>query len=322
MKLTVDCISTGTLFSLPKSSALAYLLSKANVSFVDLPLEAMLCEQHHLMSAPDYPIAAIAAASDGLDLGEAYWLRADPVHLVLQRDSFCLSEPCPLLVSREHAQAIMLSLNQHFKQDGLTFCLGNSGAWYVHLAKTPEIKTILPAIAQGRNIAHFMPQGAEASRWIAYLNEVQMLLHGHAANESREQMGETPVNSVWFSGGGLMPAALTTQPTVAVDLMVGHDVFYRALAERVGVPYRKASASLLETITSLLAQSSARLQLTPAQSSDDATFQLLIDALKSRKISRLVMHLSCDEKTLVAEIKPIDFYKFWRKAKSMSEYLV
>lgn len=322
MKLTVDCVSTGQLFSLPKSSGLAYLLSKADLHYVDLPLEALICEEYRLMPVPDYPIATLAAVADGIDVGKLYWLRADPVHLVLQRDSFALSEPCPLLVSQEHAQAMMLSLNQHFKQDGLNFCLGNSGAWYVGLAQAPQVKTVLPAIALGKNIANFMPQGLDASRWVAYLNEIQMLLHDHAANNAREQLGDVAVNSVWFSGGGSMQDALSASPTIVVDVMLGQHVFYQGLAQSTGVVYQKASASLQDTISLLAEHSSVRLQLTDKQLLEDSTFQTFINQLRSAKISQLIINLACYDKTIVARIKPLDLYKFWRKTKSMSDYLL
>jgi hypothetical protein len=298
---------------------LAYLLSKANISYLDMPLEALVCEQHHLTPVPDYPIAAIAAAEDGLDAGGAYWLRADPVHLVLQRDSFSLSEPCPLSVSREHGQAMILSLNQHFEQDGLKFCIGNSGAWYLYLAQPPQIKTALPAMAMGKNIAHFMPQSADASPWIAYLNEVQMLLHGHAANVAREQAGDVVVNSVWLSGGGVMPERLNIQ--VGFDYIVAHHVFYQELARRSGAVYQEMSTTLQDTISKLTQQSSVRLQLAQEMLLEDDTFQTLVDGLQTRKITQLVINLACYEKTLVAKVKPIDLYKFWRKSKPMSVYL-
>jgi hypothetical protein len=307
---------------------LAHLLSKADVSYVDLPLEALVCEQHFLSPVPDYPLAAIAVSEDGLDAGDAYWLRADPVHLVLQRDSFSLSEPCPLPVLREHAEAIMASLNQHFEQDGLKFCLGNSGAWYVRLAQPPQIKTALPAMAMGKNIAHYMPQGVEASHWVAYLNEVQMLLHGHAANAARELVGDVVINSVWLSGGGVMPAPITTKPAVAYDRMIGSHVFYQGLARRSGVVYQsgvvsqKVSLFLQDTISQFTKQSNVRLQLTQEMLLEESTFQVLLNALKTKKISQLVIHLACYEQTLVAKINPIDLYKFWRKSKPMSAYLV
>ena len=133
MKLTVDCNLPAELSilqnaELQQHSSLAYLLSKAKITSVAAPLEALICEQYGLLAAPDYAIAAIAAHADGLDVTEGYWLRADPVHLVLQRDCFSLGEPIPLMVEPEHAMGLVAILNQHFSQDGLTFLIGKSGS--------------------------------------------------------------------------------------------------------------------------------------------------------------------------------------------------
>ena len=144
MKLTVDCTLTDELTGLQnaeglQATSLAFLLSRAKLTQVDLPLEALVCEQYGLRAKPDYPIAAIAASAEELNdapqLDDGYWLRADPVHLVLQRDFFSLSEPIPLAVDVEHAKDLIKSLNQHFatirvrdvtallKYDNLDFCI-------------------------------------------------------------------------------------------------------------------------------------------------------------------------------------------------------
>jgi len=304
------------------SSVLAYLLSKASIREEALPLEALVCAQSGLAPMLDYPIAAISAAEDGLDVGADYWLRADPVHLVLQRDSFSLSEPCPLTVARTHAQAMIASFNAHFAQDGLKFSLGESGAWYVSLAQPPQIKTALPAIAMGKNIAHFMPQGNAASHWVAYLNEVQMLLHAHAANAERESAGEVAVNSIWLSGGGVMPAPVTITPDSDIDCVVGNSALYKGLAKRSGLMHHDISASLQSVLLQVAGHKHVRLQLAQDLLLAEDSFQALLNGLKNRSITQLVLNLACYEKTLVATIKPLDLYKFWRTTKPMSAYLV
>jgi len=307
---------------MPASSVLAYLLSKASIREAALPLEALVCTQSGLAPMPDYPIAAISAAEDGLDVGTDYWLRADPVHLVLQRDSFSLSEPCPLTVARTHAQAMIASFNAHFAQDGLKFSLGESGAWYVSLAQPPQIKTALPAMAMGKNIAHFMPQGSAASHWVAYLNEVQMLLHAHAANTEREGAGEVAVNSIWLSGGGVMPAPVTITPDSDIDCVVGNSALYKGLAKCSGLMHHDISASLQSVLQQVAVHKHVRLQLAQDLVLAEGSFQALLNGLKNRSITQLVLNLACYEKTMVATIKPLDLYKFWRTAKPMSAYLV
>lgn len=322
MKLTVDCVLTNQLSALPQNGALARLLSKAHIVQLDLPLEALVCEQHGLKPVPDYAIAPIAANADGLDAGEAYWLRADPVHLVLQRDSFSLSEPVPIYVAREQAEQVIASLNQHFSQDGLVFFIGNSGAWYLRLNQQPQIQTVLPGVATGRNIYQFMPQGAAAAAWVSYLNEVQMLLHEHPVNMARESAGEAAINSIWLSGGGFMPQpSLSVQPEVAEDLVVANSPFYHGLAKWSGMPYQVAAQSLANILQRAESRQHVRLQLSAQQLLDDTCFHVLWNALRARSIQQLTVNLGCYEKTLVATIRPIDTYKFWRKNKPINTYL-
>lgn len=319
MKLTVDSPLSNNLLALPADSALARLLSKANVRQLDLPLEAVVCIQQGLAAKPDYPIAAIAANADGLAVGDDYWLRADAVHLLLQRDSFSLSEPAPLQVEREHAELIIASLNEHFSQDGMAFCIGNSGAWYLRLKQIPEIQTTLPSVAMDRNIYQFMPQGAAASVWLSYMNEIQMLLHDHKVNIQRESRHQAAINSVWFSGGGLMPQPLPSES--GIDLFVGNSPLYHGLAKWSGVAVQSTEQQVPKNLQHISSHLYARMELPGQHLSDDINFAMLLDALRARKIEQLTLNLGCYEKTLVATIRPVDTYKFWRKSKSIGTYL-
>lgn len=319
MKLTVDCAISNNLLALPDDSALARLLSKAKVRQLDMPLEAVICVQHGLAPKPDYPIAAIAADADGLSVGDAYWLRADPVHLLLQRDSFSLSEPVPLHVQREQAELIIASLNQHFGQNGMMFVIGNSGAWYLRLEIQPEIETKLPSVAIGRNIFQFMPQGVAASSWIGYLNEAQMLLHDHSVNAERESRHYPAINSVWLSGGGVMPQASSIRRDT--DLLLANSMLYLGLAKWAGLVIGPVGESLSKLMQHLDVHDHVRLELHGQHLSDDASFNVLWDALRAGKFKQLTLNLGCYEKTLVAIIRPIDTYRFWRSSKPINAYL-
>lgn len=320
MKLTVDCPLSHSLFGLPADSALAYLLSRAHVRQLDLPLEALICTQHGLQATPDYPIAAIAANADGLTAGDDYWLRADPVHLLLQRDSFSLSEPVPLQVERAQADLLLATLNQHFAADDMTFCIGDSGAWYLRLKSSPEIQTTLPAVALDRNIYRFMPQGAAASKWLSCMNEIQMLLHDHPVNIERESRHQAAVNSLWFSAGGYMPQTLPSSN--GFDCFVAESPLYQGLARSAKLPILPMAQPVSKSLQHVGASQHVRMELPARHLSDDASFDQLRQALKARQIEQLTLNLGCYEKTLVATLRPVDTYKFWRKNKSIDTYLI
>jgi hypothetical protein len=245
-------------------------------------------------------------------------LRADPVHLLLQRDSFSLSEPVPLFIEYAHAQQIIASLNRHFSVDGMTFILGNSGAWYVRIDKQPELQTSLPAVALDRNIYQFMPTGADASIWHSYMNEVQMLLHEHPVNHERESMHQPVINSLWFSGGGVMSQA---QPWQSADhLLLANSPFYHGLAKLLSLSVAPVDLHWPNHLSQT--NCNIRLELPGQHLSDDANFKRLLQALKNKQVRELVLNVGCYEKTLVATIKPLDTYKFWRKTKAISSYLI
>ncbi len=307
MKLIVDCALNHHILQLPAGSALSELLAKAKLKKLHLPLQAVVCEQHGLKANPDYPIAAIAAKADGLDVSDAFWLRAEPVHLLLQRDSFSLSEPVPLMVEREHAQSIITSLNHHFAGDGLRFLIGQSGAWYLSLEKQPEIQTTLPSVAIDRNIYQYLPQGNASGLWRSYLNELQMLLFQHPVNHAREAVHAPAVNSLWFSGGGVMP--LSAAPQETVDLCVADSPFYHGLSELTGQPSMPAD-HFLQSLVRYADKRCIRWEMLVSHVADDALFLALIKNLKSGLIKQLVVTLN-----------RLDAYKFWPTKRAILDYL-
>ena len=317
MKLTVDCVLNHELANMESSSALSRLIAKAGVTSIAMPLEALICKQSGVEEANDFPIAAISAAADGLNVDDMYWLRADPVHFVMQRDCYSLGDSEPLLLESEHAMLMLDSLNKHFKQDGLLFYIGKSGAWYVSADKTTELKTTLPSVAVDKNVHQFMPQGNHAAKWKAILNEVQMLLHDHPANELRESNGDVIVNSIWLSGGGVMP--LFRNMANDVDLMIANEVLNQGLAKWANKPFQTLPTSLDVLFKSNIQH--ARLLLPKAIQLDSTWFEPLLSALKKKKIEQLTLNLGYFERTIVVVLKPNDTYKFWRKSKAMLNFL-
>lgn len=324
MKLTVDCLLDSQLLALPKQSALARLLANARIKTMDLPLEALLSAQHGLHASADYPLAAIAASADSLEATHAYWLRADPVNLVLQRDCFSLGEPVPLAVEAAHAELIIASLNEHFSQDAggddLEFMIGKSGAWYLRAQQKQNMSTTLPSVAMHKNVHHFLPQGEAAAKWVTRLNEVQMLLHEHPANQARESKRELPINSIWLSGGGSLPAYNHLDVAeYAANLFLANSVLYQGIAQWAGLSFQAVPANLDAVLQNKVAH--VRLQLPATADLDEAWFKPLLQALKDKKITQLILNLGMYDKSLVVEIKPLDIYKFWCKAKPVQDYL-
>ena len=312
VKLTVDFELNA---ALRQSDLLAKLLSKGKTKCVPMPLEAYVSEQFLLKAAPDYPLAAISAHADGLDAHSGYWLRADPVHLILQRDSFSLGEPVPLSLTAEHAQLLIATLNSHFLSEGLEFILGNSGAWYLRLADDAQIQTNLPSAAIGKNIHGYMPQGAYAGRWRSILNEVQMLFFEHPVNQLRESQGNVAVNSIWLSGGGYLPNQFSAQD---VELILTNVPLYQGLAKLAGISWQQIPRDAATIVKSL--HQNIRLHLTP-DADVNVWLNTLYQMIKERKIKQLTFNIGFYDKCLVAEVTTWDLYRFWRSIKPIERFL-
>lgn len=148
----------------------------------------------------DTPIAPLAALGAGLEPGNAFVLRADPVTLIAGRDDVMLAGRVDDLTVTD-AALMVATLNQHFATDGLTFHAPRPDAWFVTTAATaPSVTTALSEV-NGPIYAH-LPRGDHAKVWRRWLSEIQMLLHEHPANAAREAAGFAPVTGVWLSGGG------------------------------------------------------------------------------------------------------------------------
>jgi hypothetical protein len=171
----------------------------------DKGVEAALCDELGISRQLDWPLAPITLAADGGVPGDAYWLRADPVHLQVMRDRIVLADNDSIVLSREEADALAGSIGGHFGADLNPLPL-HPQRWYLRFTQPPQLATTPLSVAVGRNIEPLLPQGGDAMRVRAQLNELQMLLHDHPVNQAREARGDLPVNSLWLWGGGRQPS--------------------------------------------------------------------------------------------------------------------
>lgn len=167
-------------------------------------VEAAVCEALGITRQQDWPLAPIAVAADGGEAGDAYWLRADPVHLRVMRDSVVLAGG-DLELSRQEADALAASVAGHFGGDFSPLPL-HPQRWYLRFSPAPRLTTTPLSVAVGRDIEPLQPQGQDALLFRARMNELQMLLHAHPVNQAREARGELAVNSLWLWGGGRQPS--------------------------------------------------------------------------------------------------------------------
>lgn len=181
--------------------------------------------------AAPVPYAAIALAGDDRPR-EGTWMRADPVHLRIERDLVALHDASVLEVDREESDGLVAALQALFRDDGLEFHAAAPDRWYVRVpeAATPQTTPLHAAV--GRDIFTLLPRGAGPLNWRSMITESQMVLSAHAANARRDAAGRPAINSVWFWGEGALPPAVP--PRYAQ--VYANDAFARGLAALSGIP--------------------------------------------------------------------------------------
>ncbi|MBX2824888.1 MAG: hypothetical protein KTR33_09185 [Gammaproteobacteria bacterium] len=169
--------------------------------------------------------------------------RADPVSLRADRDGAQLVPAELLDLSAEDTRQLLTTLNQHFAEDGLEFTAGRKQRWYVTGHPCQVLDAAPVNQVAGRAVAGFLPVADESSPWRKLASEVQMLLHEHPVNLSRQNRGLLPVNALWFWGAAALP-----DRAVAQSARLYSDAAYAVgLARLSGVtafPFAEASASL------------------------------------------------------------------------------
>src|SRR5258706_14058702 len=140
--------------------------------------EAWLFERFGVGRQRDWPVAPYTLLAAGGAPERPYWMRADPVHLRVGRDSLVLADGAAFRVSRAESEALVETLNRHFGQTML-FHPMRPARWYVRLEKAPDMQTTPAAAAGGLAIDETLPAGSDAMRFHALMNKRQRLLHEH-----------------------------------------------------------------------------------------------------------------------------------------------
>jgi hypothetical protein len=296
-----------------------------------------------LADGANIPSAALSLLGDGGTPGTSAWLRADPVHMRVDRDQLLLDAlPAATLTDSDAAELVGV-LNAHFAADGMTFRATGTRTWYVETPQPPDAVFTPLGEAAGNNADALRPQGGDALAWQRIANEVQMLLHEHPVNEAREARGELAINSVWFWGAGVLPAA----PESRYRQIWSDDPVARGIALLSGARAAAAPRSAAQWLDRQIDNGSENgsenggggrylvvldgLRRTVREQGLAAWRAALLDfernwfaplqeALRRDRIGMLTLHALAPHCTLSAEIIRGDLAKFWRRAKPLAAY--
>ena len=212
---------------------LARLLGRARAQTRELPLEQLLLQTLGCSSE-----LAWAPLTARIDLPAALhsddWLRCDPVYMHADPNKV-LMYPAPAL-SADDADAMLADLRVAFPELDLQRG-AHPGRWY--LRRNADLPGIAPSVQwlQGRSLSPHLPQAREHRAWRQYLNALQMALHAHPVNASREARGLPPVNGVWICGGGATTYSRSVTRTEPQVKCFGNDALLAGIAALRGLAW-------------------------------------------------------------------------------------
>lgn len=160
------------------------------------------------------PLAAHAAAADGVEVLDLAWGLLTPVHWHVGREQVTLADPVLLALAEDESRALFESMRELFESEGFALAYGAPLRWYAAHESLVELPCASLDRATGRTIDLWMPPQTQARLVRRLQNEVQMLWHAHPVNEAREAAGRLVVNSFWLSGCGRFQSADTDAVTI------------------------------------------------------------------------------------------------------------
>ncbi|MCC7247549.1 MAG: phosphoglycerate mutase [Lysobacter sp.] len=187
--------------------------------------------------------AALSRHRDAGDATDAAWLRADPAYVRPDiNGARLLAYGEALSPTRDETDAMLSALRPLFGDRGFALDAPTPTRWYLRLpagSQWPDFSE--PEAALGEDMFEHLPHGDAARVWRALLNEAQIVLHQHPANEQRRERGLPPINALWVWGGGRLPDRVRIAAArVRSDDDTLRDCAYFAGVPDAGLPMRFA----------------------------------------------------------------------------------
>jgi hypothetical protein len=164
------------------------------------------------------PWAAWERAQSGDSASSAQaWAWVTPCHWAMGREHATLTEPAALGLTEADSRALMAAMQVYFSEDGITLHYAAPQRWLAAGELFRGLPTASMDRALGRSVDPWLPASTHSGASTAgkklrlLQNEMQMLMYTHPINEARSAQRQLPVNSIWFSGTGDLPADFKLQ---------------------------------------------------------------------------------------------------------------
>lgn len=299
-----------------RDRALRRWLSKGRLQYSE-PTREILHSVLQLIDhdAGDEGLAALRFWGQTGERSSAWMAAAEPVHLEVRLDHLCLhalrGEQMPsadLRLIVDHLQSTLGSEEHEFASIGKHA--------YLRSAHAIASARVSAQMVDGLRPDERMPTGGKGGDTECHdllVSEIQMALHDHAVNISRDQAGQRVVNSMWLWGGGFAPQR-SVQPILP---LFGDDPLFKGFwLSRTGLaePWTDGFKACLEFADSGFVAITPERQLDGEPEPPDAYLRQLQKLMERKKIKRLSLLF---RDGLRVDINVADAYRFWRRKSSL-----
>jgi len=247
------------------------------------------------------------------------WACAGPVHLLTALDHLRLAAPAPLPIAEDESSALVAALNHGLSASGLTLHSIPRRGWLCECPDDLDCDAPEPAAAVGGDLRDWLPAGRDAGRVRAWVNEAQMILHGHPLNADRAARADPPVNSVWLWGIGSAGRPVAQ----AESMLVTDDHWLQGLWRLHGGRTATLDAMRME-VTARRGSSVTRIAIvgeTSGQAVGDwpVRQRTLIESLQLGLEGGLVDRIAIHTGSEVLDLHRRARWKFWRRPRPLRD---
>jgi hypothetical protein len=296
--------------------ALTRFLSRSDQTVdSDMEVEDRVLEKLGLSADQPAPIAALERLADPDANPDGWWLRADPVNLVADRQFVVMQHPGSLELNEDEARHLIARINKHFAEDGWQLEMATPNRWYLRLSTPLDLITTPAWRVTGKDIDTYIPAGKDGLKWHAWLNEVQMLLYTDEPST---------VTGIWIWGGG---AVGSSSPKLQMGLW-GDIPFLQGLGRHTELTCRDLPANW-QDLTSASSESGEEIVwldnarqalmsgnmeqgISVLEQLEEDVFKPLLKLLKGRRFAQLNI---CDLPGHEVQVSAGGLRRWWRHRK-------
>jgi hypothetical protein len=302
--------------AVPRLPALELLAARGRETQAEpLALERWLARACEVEDDP--PAAgALTALAAGREPGEAWWLRADPLHIAVGAEGISLAPDAARALGQAEADELIAALNRHFGEE-FAFVAESPRRWC--LRSTADMPVVAATAAESAPApVSPLPQGAGARRALAFMTEVQMVLHDHPANRAREQRGEPAINSIWLWGAGRLPR----EARVPWQSLRSDDPVAVGIARLAGIRHAPVPTGAAAWLEHAPRDGRHLCVLAPARSAQEREsleqrwFEPLVHALREERIGMVTVRVPDAGESW--ETTRADLRRFWRRPRLLA----